>query len=90
MGIFAERPATRDQRQLGRATRGLRNGCAHGRVAEWRRIGAPRAALHVRELKAQRRDFAGGELRRDRRHGRVIHACTRTVCKHITSRGGAR
>ena len=73
---------------VGAAARGLRNGCTHGRVTDRRRIGAPRAALHVRELEAQSRDTPSGELRGDRHHGRMIHACARAVCEHKASRGG--
>ena len=52
--------------------------------------GRPLLQLHVRELEAQSRDIPGGELRRDRRHGRVLHACARAVSEHIASRGRGR
>ena len=47
---------------------------AHGGVRDGRRIGPFAAALHVGKLVAQGRDAALGELRRDRRHERMLHA----------------
>ena len=85
-----EGPPTGEQHQLWRQARGLRNGRAHGRVAERRRIRSPQPALHVGKLKTQSRDSPGGELIRDCLHGRVFHAGTRAVCQDKTRRGGRR
>ena len=67
----------------GQRPRGLGHGGAHGGMRDRRRVGALRAALHVGELVAQRRDAALGQAVGDRGHERVRHAGAGAVREHV-------
>jgi hypothetical protein len=88
----AERLAAGDERHPRAAPRRLGDGGAHRRVCHLRHVGPLRAARHVRELVAQRRDAASGQPAGDRGHERVRHAGAGAVPEHEARRraGGRR
>ena len=78
----AERLAAGDERHAGQSLRCRIDSRAHRRMRKLRRVGPLRAALHVRELVAQRRDAAFGQAVRDRGHERMRHAGAGAVGEH--------